>query len=219
MRSRECGRVRVQRSGFCVRCNRERPLIKAYPLRDGRPGRYRVWSCMSCMDRVQIGRWRANPTRDDTGRLRQSESEAAIGIWLAQEERAGRIRDLRRCNDQPRETYRLDLYGTREVEEILVAIERSHEVGDEWWARAQRVRESRRTFASYTPDYSWTDADSGRRHVLDAKGSKRTDARTEKIRMLMRLVHGIEVEIGVPTASQRRAAKDLTAVYSARRFS
>jgi len=211
--------VRVQRTEFCTRCNKEQPVAKAYPMLKGKPGRYKTWQCMVCHDRVIVGRWRAQPTRDDTGRLRQSESEAAIGIWLAQQERAGRIRDLRRCNDQPRETYRLDLYGTHEVEDILTAIERCHEVGGEWWARAEKVRNSRRTFASYTPDYSWTDTDSGRRHVLDAKGSKRTDARTEKIRMLMRLVHGIEVEVGVPTAAQRRAAKELTAVYSARRFS
>ena len=207
-------------ASYCQRCAKERPLVKAYPqMANGKPGRYRVWACLTCGERVRVGRYRAQPTRDDLGKLRPSQSEAACGLWLAQQERAGLIRELRRSNDQPRETYALEFFGTIQVCALLEDCEEitsaghDRDVDFEHLARLIReVRISLRKIASYTPDYSYVDCSDGKRHVIDVKGSRKTDLAFSKTRALLKLSHGIDVEVRVPTSLMQRAVKTLNQV-------
>ena len=181
--------------GFCERCGKEQPTRRALVvLKEGaRPTMRRVCMVDGTVTK-NLNAWSAAiPTKDATGKIRGSKKEANRGNWLLAASQAGAITNLRLCNDHPRETFRLEVYGTLAVERLLdhLALPRS-----EWNAKTVarlvgELRRSRQLIKSYTPDFTYDD-DRGVHHVEDTKGRRSDDYVIAK--RLMNVCHEIEVE-------------------------
>lgn len=186
------------KAAWCTRCNAERPIVKAYPAQGAR---HRVNVCLVCRERVDTGRqWSAaRPARDSTGKMRQSTSEARRGTHLITLQQAGLIADLRLCNDHPRETFALAVYGTQPVLDLVDTVFELLADPDgltpamraRLRARAQEVGRARHVICHYTPDFSYTD-DRGVHHVEDVKGRVSREYPIKK--RLMLASHGVTVE-------------------------
>ena len=147
--------------------------------------------------------YRNKPTAAaSSGRTRQSGMEAKREDQLALWERAGVIERLRRCNDHPRESYRLDVYSSAAVERLLAEAEAAAELGDpertvlRCQTLASDVRRAKHHVATYTPDFSWSPPGTEARVLEDVKGrdrSGRTDPRWPLIRVLMLVCHEVDV--------------------------
>lgn len=191
--------IRGMKSGWCPKCNHERPLAKLYL---GAGARHRAWACVVCHERVSdpSKAWSAAvPARDATGVMRQSTSEARRGTDLLTQKNAGVITNLRFCNDHPRERFTLRVYGSQPVaallEEVLDLV--LNPLMDARWrdrlrARVTDVERAQHVIAHYTPDFSYDD-DRGVHHVEDVKGRQHEHWPMKKALMLA--CHGIEVEI------------------------
>jgi hypothetical protein len=178
----------VLRAEFCPTCNEPQPVVRVFLRIYGKARK--VDACGKCREPfLKQEKFRNVPTRDATGKMRQSKKEATRGSELLNMQRAGEISGLRFCNDHPRERFILEVFGTRAVERLLQAIDEA----DPGAVRrcANEVRRARFKLTTYTPDFSYADAKGVRKHE-DAKGYRTPEFRMKK-RLLM-ICHEIEVE-------------------------
>jgi hypothetical protein len=197
---------------FCPNCNEERPtrpMFKALrnPASHEQPwrmGRKKLRCCLVCQRPVQPrpNKYQAKPAMGTTGRMRHSSSEAAYEGELAWLAKLGEIEDLRLCNDVPRETYALEVYGTPAVRELLdwadeLQPDRSWIPSPAEFTRVKMlvlaVRTSLVKIASYCPDFSYRKKGAQLRTVADTKGYVTADFSLK--RKLMRACHGVDVEL------------------------
>lgn len=197
----------MMKAAMCVKCGCERPTAKL-PLPDKRGRVRRIRACIVCREPINApSPWsRAIPTKDSTGKLRGSRSEARRGDELKLWRDAGAITELRYCNDAPAERYGLRVFGTPAVERLLDALEGSRSPlsaeHQETVARlAREIRRSAIVVAHYTPDFSYTDG-RGRRVVEDVKGREAREWQMKKALMLA--CH--EIEVVVPNAARDKRA-------------
>lgn len=186
----------MKKTGFCVRCRQERPItkIRLTPrMRAGKIVGVKTWVCAVCREKVEPPRSKYNavPTMGTTGRMRHSSSEAAYESMLQWQAKLGEIEGLRLCNDPPKETYYLDVYGTPEVDALLDWVSQTD--SDLVQALVRRVRQSREHITTYTPDFSYKPKGRERRSVVDTKGYA-SETFSMK-RNLMRACHGIDLEV------------------------
>ena len=184
------------RVAWCVRCNCERPIGRSVERHRG--------FCLVCGETFVRETKHGNKPEaaSSSGRTRQSGMEARREDQLAQWERVGIIERLRRCNDHPRESYRLDVYSSAAVERLLAEVEAAAELGDpertvlRCQTLASEVRRAKHHVATYTPDFSWSPPGCEVRVIEDQKGKDRTgrtDPRWSLIRVLMLACHEVEV--------------------------
>lgn len=199
---------------FCPNCNGENPTLQEHYAVPGRGGDGRLeWKrshgrrriCLVCRKPVMPKRskYGAKPAMGTTGKLRHSSSEAAYEGQLAWMQKLGEIEDLRLCNDVPRETYELEVYGTRSVDALLENLEwlldgqeLTQQLLLQLAMQVRAVRTSKVKLGTYTPDFSYRHKGSGpdgHRHVVDTKGYETADFSLK--RKLLRACHGIDVEL------------------------
>lgn len=126
------------------------------------------------------------------GSLRRADRPAP-GSWLLAASQAGRISNLRFGNDQPRETYRFEVYRSSAVDRLL---EHLDQPCVDWKTETLRrllleLRRSRRCLHSYCPEFSYDD-DRGVHHIEGVKG--RISERYRLNRILMESCFEIEIE-------------------------
>lgn len=177
------------KTAFCTgaKCNQARPY------RSAPKGKGKV--CLFCGDPVQMpSKYRNQPTRSKhTGRMYQSKKEARREPTLLALQNAGAICELRY-----QVPYRLELYATGAVDELLAALE-----ADDAFARlANNVRRSRQMVTTWKCDFQYRD-DKGRLVVEDVKGFAKPEYRLKK--RLMVLAHDIEIVEPEEGGIQQRA--------------
>lgn len=133
----------------------------------------------------------AKPTRDATGKMRQSGKEANRGSWLLAASQAGSVTNLIFCNDHPKKTYRFEVFGTPAVRRLLEYLDGKETDARELRRLVTEARRSLRFLRTYTPDFEYDD-DRGVHHIEDVKG--RRDERYRLNRVLMEVCHEAEVE-------------------------
>jgi hypothetical protein len=146
--------------GFCDSCQKEQPTRRALVvLREGERPRMRRICIVDGTITQNLNPWSAAiPSKDATGKTRGSKKEANRGNWLLAASQAGTITRLRFCNDHPRETFRLEVYGTLAVDRL---VEHLDQPCSEWNTKTvalllRELRRSRQLIKSYTPDSATT---------------------------------------------------------------
>lgn len=180
------------KTAWCTRCNQPRPYRRA------EKGRGKV--CLFCGDPVQMGsKYRNEPTRSKhTGRLFQSKKESRREPTLLALQNAGQITDLRY-----QVPFRLELYATGTVDDLLAWIEQHDEIGaDHLGVLVRNVRRSRRKVCVYRADFTYRDH-LGRFVVEDPKGYRKPEYRIK--RELMVLAHNVEIVEPEEGGIQQRA--------------
>lgn len=191
--------IRASVMAYCTKCGGDVPTRKVPEIGSrGRALARKVRRCIVCGERVfRASKWKAKPAEGTTGRMRHSTGEAKREAQLVSMQAGGAIRELRLCNDPPKLSYRLDVYGTREVEALLEAVEAPFEVP--LALLAARVRQSKTHLATYTPDYVYREAPDWRLVVEDYK--PQPPPGWSKTAALMRVCHGVDVRL---TGGKRR---------------
>lgn len=142
-----------------------------------------------------------------TGRRHASGTEASLGGLLLVARTVGAISDVRGLDrGDPQESFALDVYGSKQVEALLLEVEkRTDKPCCLPLARlCQDVRRSRVRCGRYLADFTYTSQDTawgpvGERVVLDAKGGWRDPRRNSQYRIflmkkaLMLAAHSVEV--------------------------
>lgn len=165
-------------TGWCVRCNADRPFVRAKGAR----------RCIVCLEPVAPApsKYKNVPTvSKHTGRLFQSKKEARREPSLLGELNAGHITDL-----QYQVPFRLELFSTQAVEALLDYMD-----GEEWdherlMGLVRDVRRSRQCICKYVADFTYLR--DGRLVVEDPKGYRKPEYRIKK--KLMVLAHNIEIQ-------------------------
>lgn len=166
---------------FCPRCNTERIV-------------QRGGTCGECGDKLPRGidstggGYNAKPTVGAySGKQRDSKQEADREPVLQAFANAGRITDL----ELKPGAYQLVVYGTREVEALIDALDGA--TRDEALAAARDLLGARHVIGSYTPDFQYLDH-RGELVVEDVKGWK--ISRDFPLRKkLMVACHNIDVRV------------------------
>ena len=195
--------IRASVMAYCAKCGKDMPTRKVPEISSrGRALARKVRRCIVCGERAfRPSKWRAKPATGTTGRMRHSTGEAQREAQLVSMQAAGAIRELRLCNDPPKLSYRLDVYGTRQVEALLEEIDLMAPIlPDEMRRRAHEVRRSLTHLATYTPDYLYRESPDWRLVVEDWKPAPPPG--WSKTAALMRVCHGIDVRL---TGGKRRA--------------
>ena len=170
---------------FCVKCNAERPTIKA--------GRKRL--CVTCKEPVfvnSLSKYRNIPTRSrHTGLMFQSKKEANREPVLLAMQNAGEITDLK--YQQP---FRLEVYGTEAVNALMAYLLQMQEAFGFSWSPGltkllDDVCRSRQCIAIYKADFTYK-TKAGELVVEDPKGYVKPEYRMKK--KLMLAAHGIEIQ-------------------------
>lgn len=178
-----------RKTAWCVRCNEPRPYRRAVF------GKRKGWACLSCKEEVQLGqKYRHEPTRSKfTERTFQSKHEASREPALLALQNAGLITDLRY-----QVPFRLELYGTGAVEELLAVVDDIIEATNRGpmyvnarvlVAASNAVRSSRQSVGKYVADFVYRDGD--KLVVEDPKGARPPVYRLKKA--LMVVAHNIEI--------------------------
>lgn len=199
--------TRFRKSGWCVRCNAERPVRKASRVQTADDDGKARLRCAVCFDPVEMPTKFGNkPTRSKhTGRLIHSKKEAAWEPTLIALANAGQIRELRAQGPK----YRFRVYSNGPVGELLAAIWRTR-LADPQERDALLVRlvqDVERSMVdipgAFIPDWTFHDTRDDRFHVHDVKGARTLQYRRHKALMLA--CFGVEVEEPEPGGVQQRA--------------
>jgi len=208
--------MRAAKFAFCAKCNLERPTYKDYVYRkDGKKAsNYKVTVCVVCRERVLVAnKYGAIRTKSNiTDRTFDSRKEARREPALVAMENAGIIRGLRY-----QVPYRLDVYGTQIVDELLAAIDRlTQNTSSEIVGLAVSVRRSRQRIANYIADFVYAD-NSGDDVVEDVKGRATAAYRLKK--KLMVACHNVEiVEPGDKGVEQKARGAGVHGAHTGSRF-
>jgi hypothetical protein len=174
------------KTAFCTgaKCNQARPYRRAPK------GRGKV--CLFCGDPVQMpSKYRNEPTRSKhTGRMYQSRKEARREPTLLALQNAGAICELRY-----QVPYRLELYATGAVDELLTELERWADLSGGFRTverLAGNVRRSRQMVCTYRADFVHKDRE-GRETVEDVKSVATNTALYRIKKRLMSLAHNVEI--------------------------
>ena len=180
---------------FCTRCGVKTEVVMRYI--DVRANR-KFPVCGVCGESMQRKRskYRNIKTVDGRGKIRHSRRESKRGDDLFMMQRAGEIRNLRYCNDYPKQTFSLEIYGNPEVEALIACvgafIERFGPLQDatEISDVITILEASKHKITKYTPDFSYVKAD-GTRVIEDSKGYRTPEYRLKA--KLFRAVTGMDI--------------------------
>jgi hypothetical protein len=182
------------KTAWCTKCNQPRPYRRAPK------GRGKV--CLFCGDPVATeSKYRNVPTTSKyDGRVFQSKKEARRQPTLLALQNAGQITELRY-----QVPFRLELYATGAVDELLAWIERFHVIdADHMGVLVRNVRRSRQSVGRWISDFQYLDA-KGALVVEDVK-SKATATQLYRLKKrLMVLAHNIEIVEPEEGGIQQRA--------------
>lgn len=195
------------KTGFCTRCNAERPLR---PRRDER--RTRHYHCIVCGDRVELpNKFMAVRTasRLTPGVTFDSREESKREPTLIAQQNAGQIRNLRMSawkGEKRTERYVLTVYGNEAVEQLMAAAleaaERLKGAPPMDWrmATVRRIeaavadlQRARHKITTYRPDATYNRCDTDALVVEDVKVIERQHFREK--RRLMLACHNVEVQV------------------------
>lgn len=181
-------RLRITEERFCVECQRATVF---------------VWDrCIRCRKKLPKASKLGNvPKRNKiTGRLHQSTAEANFASTVVTWRNAGLVSDIRGLDrGDPQERFRLEVYGTKEVEALLEVLEASG--SPELRTVVRDVRRSKVHICDYVADFTMTSQHHnvgpvGERLVYDVKGNYGGDAgrRYQVKKRLMLACHGMEIQ-------------------------
>jgi hypothetical protein len=179
---------------FCTRCRAKTEVIMRYiDIRANR--KFPVCGvCGEPMHRKK-NKYRNIKTVDGRGKIRHSRRESKRGDDLFMMQRAGEIKNLRYCNDAPKQTFSLEVYSNPAVEALIALVGPFIErFGGQETAKISEgitaLEATRHKITKYTPDFSYTNLD-GTLVIEDSKGYRTPEYRLKA--KLFKAVTGMDI--------------------------